>query len=77
MWFDWSVRLITTLALLTIVIGLVVLALPSDMEGEVMIRLDNLTTLSTADLIGTGLAVIGVVATWVTLIFWQRIRIEQ
>ena len=77
MWLDWSTRLLTLLALLTTVIGLVVLGLPDTMEGEELVRLDATHSFRRADMIGAGLVGVGVLLTWVTVLAWQRRRIEQ
>jgi drug/metabolite transporter (DMT)-like permease len=77
LWIDWGTRLITILALLTIIIGLVVLALPDPQEGREMIRLDATHCLRVADLIGAALVAIGALLIWAALLAWQRKRIEQ
>ena len=77
MWFEWGVRLVTILALLTIVAGLVVLALPDAMEGQEMFRLDAAHSLRAADLIGAGLVAVGALVTWAAILAWQRKRIQE
>lgn len=77
MWFDWGARLITILALLTIITGLVVLALPELMEGKELIRLDKAHSLRVADFIGATLVAVGALMAWAAVLAWQRRRIEQ
>lgn len=77
MWIEWGARLITLLALLTIIAGLVVLALPDAREGQVVITLDAAHSLSVTDLIGAGLVAIGALVTWATVLAWQRKRLQQ
>ena len=76
MWLDWGTSLITLLALLTIVAGLVILGLPDRMEGPLMIQLDSAHSLSVTDLLGAGLVAIGAFVTWVTVLVWQRKRLH-
>jgi hypothetical protein len=76
-WLDWGTSLITLLALLTIVAGLVVLALPDAMEGPVVIQLDAAHSLSVTDLVGVGLVAIGALVTWAAVLAWQRKRLHE
>ena len=76
MWLEWGARLLAILALLTIIAGLLILALPDTVEGQEMIRLDSAHSLRVADLIGAGLVCVGAVVTWATVLTWQRKRIE-
>ena len=75
--FEWGARLITILALVIIVVGLVLLALPELMEGAEIVRWDKTHSLRTADLVGMALVGIGAVMAWTTVLAWQRRRIEQ
>jgi hypothetical protein len=75
-WFDWGVRLLAILALVSIVAGLVVLALPDAMEGQVIIPVNTTHSLRVADLLGAALVGAGALVTWATLLAWQRKRIE-
>ena len=77
MWLDWGTRLLTVLALLTILAGLVVLGLPDTMEGEEIVRLDTTHSLRVADLVGAGLVGLGALLTWSTVLAWQRSRIIE
>jgi hypothetical protein len=76
MWFDWSVRLSTLLALVVLVSGLGVLALPERMEGQVMVQLDIAHSLRFADLVGAGLVAAGAGMAWLTVLAWQRRRLQ-
>jgi hypothetical protein len=76
-WFEWGTRLITVLALLIIITGLVVLALPELMEGGEIVQLDKAHSLRVADLIGAAMVGAGALMTWGTVLAWQRRRIEQ
>ena len=64
-------RVVTTL------IGLVILALPDDLEGPQMVRLDATHSVHVADLIGAGVVGVGALMTWATVLAWQRRRIQQ
>ena len=76
MLLDWGTRLLTILALLTTVAGLVILALPDSMEGEEVIHLNASHGLRVADLIGAVIVGLGAILTWVAVLAWQRRRIE-
>jgi drug/metabolite transporter (DMT)-like permease len=76
LWLEWATRLIIILALLIIIAGLVVLALPDTMEGDVIIRLDDTHSLHAADMIGAILVGLGALLTWVTVWAWQHKRIQ-
>ncbi len=77
MWLDWGTRLITILALFIILAGLLVLGLPDRMEGQKIIELDATHSLHLADLVGSGMLILGIVTTWATVLAWQRKRIDQ
>lgn len=76
MWVEWGTRLTAILALLTIIAGLVILALPEKMEGKEMVRLDAAHSLRVADVIGAGLVSLGTILSWAAVLTWQRERIE-
>jgi len=76
-WLDWSTRLLTILALLTILTGLVVLGLPDAMEGQEIVRLDTTHSVRVADLVGAILVGVGALLTWATVLTWQRRRIIE
>jgi uncharacterized membrane protein len=63
------------IALLIIIVGLVVLALPDTMEGKVMVRWSAYHSLRVADIIGGVLVASGAALTWATALAWQRTRI--
>lgn len=76
MWIQWGARLVTLLALLTVIAGLVVLALPEDREGPELVRLDATHSLHVTDVIGAGMVAVGVLLIWVAVLAWQRKRIQ-
>jgi hypothetical protein len=61
---------------LVVVIGLLVLALPDTKEGPELLQLDSAHSLRVADFIGAGLVAAGALAIWVTVLAWQRRRIQ-
>ena len=75
-WLKWGARLGTVLALLVVIAGLVVLALPDSMEGEELVRLDATHCVREADLLGAGLVTVGAVLVWLIVLTWQRKRIQ-
>lgn len=77
MWFDWGTRLLAILALLTIVVGLLILSLPETMEGQEIISLNKTHSLRVADLLGAALVGLGAVVAWATVLAWQRKRIQE
>lgn len=77
MMFEWGTRLAAIIALVTILSGLVILALPDTLEGREMIAIDDTHSLNTADLIGAVLVGAGAVMTWAVVLAWQRRRIQQ
>ena len=77
MWKKWATRLLTILALIAVVGGLVVLALPDDMEGQELVKLDATHSVRVADLVGAGMIGAGALLIWVTVLAWQRRHIES
>jgi hypothetical protein len=75
--FEWGARLLAILALVIIISGLAVLALPDTMEGDEMIELDPTHSVHVADLVGALLVGCGILLTWGTVLAWQRRRIER
>jgi hypothetical protein len=75
-WIQWGARLVTLLALLTVIAGLVVLALPEAREGPELVRLDATRSLHVTDVIGAGMVAVGVLLIWVAVLAWQRKRIQ-
>jgi hypothetical protein len=76
-WVVWGARLTAILALLAILGGLVVLALPETMEGREILPLDKTHSLHLADLVGAGMVGAGAFATWIAVLTWHRKRIQQ
>jgi hypothetical protein len=77
LWFERGMCLGAIVALLIIVVGLVVLALPDTMEGRVMVSWGAYHSLRVADLVGCVLVAGGAGLTWITALAWQRNRIEE
>jgi hypothetical protein len=75
--FEWAVRFASILALVTILVGLLVLALPDTLEGREVISLDKTHSLSVADLVGAALTGAGALMAWGIVLAWQRKRIQQ
>ena len=76
MLFDWGTRLLAILALLTILSGLLILALPDTLEGREIIEIDQTHSLKVADLVGAALVGVGAVMTWAVVFAWQHRRIQ-
>ena len=76
MWVEWGVRLATLLALLIVIAGLLVLALPDAREGPELVKLDATHSLRVADFIGAGMVAAGIIFVWVIVLAWQRKRIQ-
>lgn len=77
MLFDWGTRLLAILALLTILSGLLILALPDTLEGREVIEIDQTHSLKVADLVGVALVGVGAVMTWAVVFAWQHKRIRR
>jgi uncharacterized protein YjeT (DUF2065 family) len=75
--FDWGTRLLAIVALLTILSGLLILALPDTLEGREIIEIDATHSLKVADLVGVALVGVGAVMTWTVVFAWQSRRIQQ
>jgi hypothetical protein len=71
-WFKWGVRIFVILALVMLVAGLVVLALPDEVEGQQLIQLDDTHSVRVADVVGAAMAAGGALLAWVTVLAWQR-----
>lgn len=76
MWIQWGAHLVTLLALLTVIAGLLVLALPEARQGPELVRLSATRSLHVADFIGAVTVAVGVVLIWATVLAWQRKCIE-
>jgi len=74
--FDWGTRLAAIIALVTILGGLLMLALPDTLEGREIITIDDTHSLNMADLVGAALVGVGAVMTWAVVLAWQRRRIQ-
>jgi len=70
--FKWGVRIFAILALLILLAGLVVLALPDEVEGQQLIQLDDTHSVRVADLVGAAMAAGGALLAWATVLAWQR-----
>jgi hypothetical protein len=75
-WVEWGARLVTLLALLIVIAGLLVLALPEAGEGAEVVRFDAAHGLRVADFVGAVMVAAGVLSIWATVLAWQRRRIE-
>jgi hypothetical protein len=75
--FELGTQLVTILALLIIIIGMVVLALPELLEGGEIVQLDKTHSLHVADLVGAVMVGSGAILAWAAVLTWQRRRIEQ
>ena len=76
MWIERGSNLITGLALLVVISGLLVLALPESKEGTELIQLDAAHRLTVADFVGATMVAVGALLIWVTILVWQRKRIQ-
>lgn len=70
-------QLTAILALLILLTGLVVLALPDGMEGRQLLSLDAAHSLHVADLVGALLVAMGAALAWVAVLVWQRRTLRQ
>lgn len=68
--------LITMLACLLVLMGLLVLALPDAREGPELVRLNAAHGLRLADFIGACMVTAGIFLVWATVLAWQRKRIQ-
>lgn len=73
---DWRVLLFSAIACLTIVAGLLVLALPDSYEGQTLYEIDATHSVRLLDGLGLGLALAGTALAWSTGLFWRR-RMQQ
>jgi hypothetical protein len=76
LWIERSTNLVAGLALLVVIVGLLVLALPDTREGPELLQLDSAHSVRVADLIGGGMVAVGAIVIWVTVLAWQRRRIQ-
>ena len=75
-WIERGLNLVTGLALLVVISGLLVLALPDSKEGTELIQLDATHSLTVADSVGAAMVAVGALLIWVTILAWQRRRIQ-
>jgi len=69
---DSRVVLLSVLALLLLLVGLVVLALPDPYEGRVLYEMDPTHSVRAVDMVGLGLVVTGGLSAWGAGWLWQR-----
>jgi len=69
---DWRVLLLSAAAFLTLLTGLLVLALPDPYEGGVIYAVDADHSIRTLDGIGLALVALGEVVVWGAGLLWRR-----
>jgi drug/metabolite transporter (DMT)-like permease len=69
---DWRVLALSVAGIFFIMLGLVILALPSDQEGDILWQLDPEHAVRWMDMAGAFLTGLGVMLTWVGGLLWQR-----
>ena len=74
---DWRVLLLSTLAFLTLLAGLLALAIPDSDEGGVILSLDDAHSVRELDGMGFVLVGIGGALAWGAGLLWQRRMIWQ
>lgn len=72
MMLDWRVLLLSTIGILVILTGLVVLAMPDSYEGGVLYNLDASHSVRTLDGIGLALVILGGTMTWGAGALWKK-----
>lgn len=72
--FNWQVKIVIALALLTVLGGLIMLALPSPHGGPLLVQWAPDHSLYLADLMGVGLAAAGILVAWAAGLAWERRR---
>lgn len=77
MWAERGIRTAAILALLVLLAGLIVLALPDEMEGQQLFQLDAAHSLHIADIVGTVMVLVGAALTWVAVWTWQRKTLHE
>ena len=73
--FNWQVKIIIALALLTVLGGLIMLALPKPQGGPMLVQWAPNHSLYLADLMGVALAAAGILVAWAASLVWQRRRL--
>jgi len=76
-WGEWSLRIAAVLAVLILLAGLIVLALPDEMEGKQLVRLDDTHSLRVADVVGAVMVAGGALLAWAAVLTWQRKTIQE
>ncbi len=69
---DWPIIALSAAGVCFIVLGLLAFALPSSLEGELVLVLGPNHALRLMDLVGVFFAAIGVTLTWLGGMLWQR-----
>ncbi|MBN1956447.1 MAG: hypothetical protein JW900_15560 [Anaerolineae bacterium] len=73
---DWRVLLLSALAFLALLAGLLVLAMPDSYEGEILYDLSDTHSVRSLDVKGVVLMAAGGVTAWAAGLLWQR-RIKR
>lgn len=68
----WRVLLMAALAVLLQLVGLLVLALPASLEGQVLYMFDDAHAISALDGAGVVLLILGCLIAWGAGVVWQR-----
>jgi hypothetical protein len=68
---DWRVLVLSALALLTILVGFLALALPDSYEGPVLYSFDAAHSVRTLDGVGLALLAVGGTLAWGAGLLWQ------
>lgn len=69
---DWRVLLLSAAAFFTLLVGLLLLALPDPYEGPVLYALDAAHSVRALDVWGLALVVSGGVMAWGAGLLWRR-----
>ncbi len=68
----WSILLLSTLAFVSLVAGLLVLAVPDSLEGQTLYAIDNQHSVRVLDGVGLALLSVGMLMAWGGGVMWQR-----
>jgi len=69
---DWRVLLLSAVAFLILLVGLLALALPDPYEGGVVYALDTTHAIRALDVVGLALLTVGGATAWGAGLLWQR-----